>query len=131
MNLFFPETEKLVKELKKKHFKLGLITSSGIKTVKIFFPNSFRKNFDAVIALEDVGHIKPSAEPVLKMLKKLKIKPSEALLVGDAVSDLRAARKAKVKSIGVTTGLGTRKELLKEKPIAVVNSLKEIRKFIN
>jgi putative hydrolase of the HAD superfamily len=41
------------------------------------------KLFDVVVAYEDTGKRKPSEEPFRVALKKLKVKPEEAVMVGD------------------------------------------------
>lgn len=128
---FAPNAVKTIQELKQKGCKLGIVTSSGRKTVDIFLPKQIQKNFDAIISLEDVKHIKPSPEPMKKMLKKLKLKPSQAIMVGDSITDIISAKKAKIKAIGVTTGLSKKPELLKQKPLAVIKNLKELKKFLD
>jgi phosphoglycolate phosphatase-like HAD superfamily hydrolase len=47
---------------------------------------------------------KPHPEILLRILKRFKLKSSEALYVGDARSDIELAKKAKVKSIIITRG---------------------------
>ncbi|MDO8537950.1 MAG: HAD family hydrolase [archaeon] len=129
-NYFAPNAWRIIQELKQKGLRLGIVSSSGRKSLNIFLPKDFQKNFDAIICLEDVKHIKPSSEPMKKALKKLKLKPSQVIMVGDSTSDLIAARKTKIKAIGITTGLSSKKELLKEKPIAVIKNLNQIKKFL-
>jgi phosphoglycolate phosphatase-like HAD superfamily hydrolase len=48
--------------------------------------------------------MKPDAEPVLKVLKELDVKPSEAILIGDGAMDILAARAAGVQSGAVAPG---------------------------
>ncbi len=55
--------------------------------------------FEAVVAFEDTGVKKPDPKPFLKALEYLKVKPSEAIMIGDwAERDMVGAKK-----VGLTT----------------------------
>lgn len=51
---------------------------------------------ETAVLAEDTPHHKPHPEPILTALKRLGLEPGEALYVGDARSDLEAARNAGV-----------------------------------
>ena len=57
--------------------------------------------FDEIIALEDVRRSKPHPEGINKILEKLKVKPENAVYVGDTVDDMIAARRAGVTGVAV------------------------------
>lgn len=63
---------------------------------------------DTVVALDDVVNPKPHQEPLLLALSR--VRGTKALMVGDTVSDLQAAKNAGMKAVGVTYSL--KKELL-------------------
>lgn len=73
---------------------------------------------------------KPSTMLIDWMLKDCNIKKSEALLVGDSLAtDIAVAKKAKIKSALVLTGLTTKENLEKEKklkPDMVLASVKQL-----
>lgn len=54
------------------------------------------KYFQATILAEDTDKHKPDSEPLLKCLEKIKIKPEEAIYIGDSLYDFQAANNAKV-----------------------------------
>ena len=64
------------------------------------------KLFEVIVTGEDVEHIKPAPDGVLLALKKLKIKDTQAILIGDGTHDIEMARNAGVKTVGVTYGFG-------------------------
>jgi phosphoglycolate phosphatase-like HAD superfamily hydrolase len=51
-------------------------------------------------------------------------------MVGDSFLDIRGAKKAGMKAIGVLTGFTAKKELLAEGADLVIDNLKELPKFI-
>lgn len=86
----------------KKYFKLGIVTSRKQTGVETFLKNQNGKKYfknKHIVHLEHVKKPKPHPEPILLSLKKLAVKPSEAVYVGDTEADAIAGAKAKVKTI--------------------------------
>jgi phosphoglycolate phosphatase-like HAD superfamily hydrolase len=71
---------------------------------------------------------KPAPDEIIKAEKLLKQKAD--YMVGDTVYDIIAARKAKVKSIGVTSGLQDYNKLKTENPHKILKSVKDLPKFL-
>ena len=60
---------------------------------------AFHHIVDAVVTFEDTGQRKPHAAPFLSILKKLDVKPQEAIMVGDWVErDIIGAEKLGMKT---------------------------------
>jgi len=87
-----------------------------------------RKLFKAIIGNDDVRKPKPSPNEIKKAMRILKIK--KGYMVGDSILDVRAGKRAGLKTIAVATGNHSKKELRKEKPDYLLNSVSEIRKII-
>jgi len=62
------------------------------------------KYFDLVVGSDTTLQKKPSAIPLIHVLKKLGIDAQEAVMVGDSNFDIEAGRKAGVKTVAVTYG---------------------------
>jgi phosphoglycolate phosphatase len=69
------------------------------------------KFFELVIGSDTTTERKPSAVPVIYVLTKLKVKPEEALMVGDSNYDIEAAVRAGVRTVAVTYGYGAKQYL--------------------
>ena len=67
--------------------------------------------FSLVLGGDSVPRKKPAPDPVLKAARASGVSPSECAVVGDTENDVRAAKGAGAKSIGVTWGYGTREAL--------------------
>lgn len=84
-----------------------------------------RRYFRVVICKEDTKNPKPAPDPLLKALKILHVKPSEAVYVGDGEVDAVASKNAKVKSIifskGRVKGADYSIKTLRELPRAIEN----------
>ena len=58
---------------------------------------------------------KPNPESSLYLLKKYNVISDETIFIGDSIIDIQTAKNAKIKSVGVLWGLGSKNQLKKEK----------------
>lgn len=125
--------EGVLRRLKK--YKLGVFTGrpkeEAIYGLKRFGINKY---FNAVVVKEDVKEGKPGPEGLLKIIKKLNVKGSEVVYVGDNLADLRAADNAGIGFIGVVppnVSRGYLKNLLKSDGAKIVlNNVNDILKVV-
>jgi len=129
----FKEIIKLMGKLKKQNFKIALTTSSDLKTTKMLLKRIKKLNdyVDVIITRENYKKSKPNPEPYLVTAKKLKVKPSECVVIEDSLPGLKSAKSAGMKCIVIPTNL-TKKQNFKEADL-VVKSAKDINleKFLN
>ncbi|MEK7186687.1 MAG: HAD family hydrolase [Patescibacteria group bacterium] len=86
----------VIKKLNRE-YKLGIVTSRIKAGVEEFFNfTGFRKYFDIAIFFGEYSRSKPDPECLLVAVSRLSIKPEEAVYVGDAQTDMIAARDAGV-----------------------------------
>ena len=118
----FSGIKKLIKDLKYNHIKIA-VASSGTKSKIRFNLGGFLKKFNAIVSCEDITRGKPSPKIFLKAAKKLHLKPSECIVIEDAIKGVVAAKKAGMKCIAVTNTF-SRNEL--KGADLIVNNLKKI-----
>jgi HAD superfamily hydrolase (TIGR01509 family) len=75
----------------------------------------------------DVERTKPEPDLVLAALEKAQAKPKDAVMIGDSTWDCRAAKAARVRSIGVLTGGFSEAELLEAAASKVFASVEDLR----
>ncbi len=85
--------------------------------------------FDLVVAAEDVQHLKPHPEQILRVLHHFSCSPDDALFVGDMVVDLEAGRAAGVRTFIVVTGSSLRSEF-DARDAMLFDNLDEVRRRI-
>ena len=96
----YPNVGKVLYELKRKGIRLAIVSDaprlkSWIRLVSI----KINHYFDLVVTFDDTGEYKPSNKPFMVVFDKLKLKPSECLMVGDwPERDIKGA-----KSLGMLT----------------------------
>ncbi len=70
------------------------------------------KYFDIIVGSDTAPEPKPSPVPILYVLEKMKIRPEQAMIIGDSIFDIEAGKKAGIKTVAVTYGFREKHELL-------------------
>ena len=129
--LFLPGAKKVLKELKKKHYRLAIASNRPTKFTEIILKHlKVRNMFECVLCADKVKRPKPAADLLKGILEKAQLKPSQALYIGDMTIDITTGMRARVKTIAVATGSCTKKELLGLKPLSVIHHLKDLMPLV-
>ena len=125
----FSGVKKSLKILNRK-YRLGIVSNCSHKEI-ITLLNNAKINlnlFSVIVGNDDVKRGKPYPDEIIKAEKISGL--NAEYIVGDTVYDIKAGKKAKVKTIGVLTGIHSKKILEKEKPWKIVRSVKDLPKYI-
>jgi len=87
--------------------------------------------FDLILGRSDELKKKPSPAGIIRILEKLKIKASQALIIGDTKIDLEAGKRAGIKRVAVTWGVHSKTELIEGKPDYLVHSVSELSELLD
>ncbi|MBW2340578.1 MAG: HAD family hydrolase [Deltaproteobacteria bacterium] len=102
----------VLKLLKKRGVKVGVITRNCDKAVKIVFPR-IEQFCDAFVPRDYVTRVKPHPDHLVLALRKMSVSKSECcLMVGDHPTDIEAGKRVGIKTAGVLTGKATRQEFI-------------------
>jgi pyrophosphatase PpaX len=105
MTRLFPGALETVVELASRGHPLGIVTAKteegAFRTLR---HTGLLGHLGAVVGADTCARCKPDPEPVRVALGRLERGPGEAVLVGDSVHDIAAARGAGVRAIGVLWG---------------------------
>ena len=103
------------------------------RTAQILDRLALARHFEAVVCSDMVERPKPNPESVFRALDELGASLEDAVLVGDSVADIVAARRAGVAAVGVTWGIGRGDHLagvgadaIVDRPAELVPLLKEL-----
>lgn len=101
-----PYLLKFLKQLKKERILVGLGTSAPEKTFNIILKKlKIKKYFNITLGEKDVRRHKPAPDIYLDVAKKLKVRPKECIVFEDTSIGIKAAKRAKMKCIAITTSL--------------------------
>ena len=105
---------------------LGISTGKSRRGLDaIFASHDIAPFFDTVWCADD-GPGKPHPFMCLEAMGEVGAEPSQTLMIGDAVHDMRMARAAGVRAFGVTWGFGRADELHKAGAHEVFNSFEDL-----
>ena len=123
----YPGAVNTLTELRSKSLKLGLVTNNSRSATNLTLKRlNLQQLFDAVVTRDDCEDMKPSATPILKVLSELHVPREAAILVGDGVMDVMAAKAAGIRSVAVATGPFPLARLLKAEPDYVLGSVNDL-----
>ncbi len=109
----FPGMKEALQRLSEKS-KIAIITGNSQITVRRFLcGHQLEGVVDLISGIEEPGG---RADKIRMMIGKLKGAPELSYMIGDAVSDIQAAREAGVKSIAVGWGHQSKARLIAEQP---------------
>jgi HAD superfamily hydrolase (TIGR01549 family) len=87
-----PGAKELLETLRERGIRIGILTRNKRSNVQAV-ADKFGLKFDAVVGREE-GPVKPDAFGVQHLCKQFRIRPQEAIVVGDYLFDLLCARSA-------------------------------------
>lgn len=118
---------KILTYLKNKNYRLAIASNRPTRFSWILIRHlRLESYFDYVLCADRLKTIKPHPEILNKIMQKFSIEPEQTFYIGDMTIDAQAGRRAKVKTIVVTTGSSTRQQIQKEKPYCIIASIKEL-----
>lgn len=122
--------EDVLKLIKSKSIPMAIFTGKGRKTSLITLEYlGMLDYFDLIVTGDDVPNHKPSPDGLVKILDHYKFNPEEVILIGDAPSDIEAAKSAGVKSATVLWDCYAEEEVYKLKSDYYFSTVNELMKF--
>ena len=119
---------KIIKELSNKYV-LTIISSASQATINDYLEkNRLKKYFSEVLGMETA---KSKIDKFQIILEQFHIKPDETLIVTDTIGDIKEAKEIRIKSLGVTWGVHSEKNLRRVNPDFIATQPTEIINGIN
>ena len=123
----YPYAKLLLRKLKAQGCKLAVASNRPSRFSLILLKHLRIINlFDYVLCADKLKLGKPDPEILNKIIKRFTLKKSQVLYVGDMVIDAQAGRRAKVKTIIVTSGSSSRAEIKREQPFKIISGLRQL-----
>ncbi|MFX1337391.1 MAG: HAD family hydrolase [Promethearchaeota archaeon] len=131
----FEGSEELIEffDKNKNYYDYAIITTSSAKEVDDRlkkFPNFYKKFDGKIISRDSVNNLKPHPESISKVSKILGIPLNRIVLCGDMHTDILLGKNVNAITIGVLTGIFSRKKLLDLEPDFIFDSIADILEHI-
>lgn len=123
----------LLTELKRKNYKLAVVSNKFDSAVKELCEKYFPDLIDIAIGENEAMGIKkkPAPDTVLQVLDILKIDSHQAIYVGDSDVDIMTAKNSNMQCISVTWGFRNREFLIKNNAEIIIDNPKEIIDYLD
>ena len=118
-----------IPELKRKGYKMGIVTGSPVHIIALSTEAIGRNNFDAVIRAQLTSgfKLKPHPESLERCLAILGISNADSIYVGNGQEDIEIARNAHVTDVLIDRG---EHNLVNIEPTIKISSLYELRDIL-
>lgn len=122
-----PKVRKTLSLLEAAGYKLAIASNRPYKFSRILIKNlGIDVFFDFMLCGDQVSQAKPHPEILFKIMKIFKKKSGNTLFVGDMALDVEAGNRAGVKTIAVSGGSSSIKELKTQKPYKIIKNIPEL-----
>lgn len=127
-SLLYPGVRAGIDYLKAAGYPLGCVTNKAAQfTEPLLRDLGVRKDFAIVVSGDTLPRKKPDPLPLLHAAEHFGVHPSDALMIGDSVSDVKAARAAGFGIVCMSYGYNHGVDIRTADPDAVIDSLIEIK----
>jgi len=117
--------------LKRRGYRLACVTSKVREfTHPLMRDLKIAKYFELILCGDDTARMKPDPLPLLTAADRMRVNPKQALMVGDSVSDLNAARAAGFQIICMSYGYNHGEDIRSYGPDAVIDSMTQLETLI-
>ncbi|WP_339658754.1 phosphoglycolate phosphatase [uncultured Polaribacter sp.] len=124
----YPKVLKTLKYLDKKGYNMAICTNKPFNLIApILDALKIKQFFKIWIGEDSLSEKKPSAIPLLHIIKEMNTTIEKSLMVGDSKNDILASKNANVQSIGVSYGYNYNEHIGKYNPTFVVDSFAELQ----
>lgn len=98
----FPFVRPMLARLKELGIAMGIVTRNCPEALALVFPDA--ADHCVVLTRDDVPHVKPDPDHLVRALERLEVLPEHAIMVGDHPMDITVGKRAGTLTAGVASG---------------------------
>lgn len=127
----YPGVKEGLAWLKAQNFKIGCVTNKAAQfTEPLLEDLGIYREFGIVVSGDTLPQKKPDPAPLLYVAKHFGVAPARSLMIGDSVSDVKAARAAGFGIVCMSYGYNHGQDIRTAHPDAVIDSMAEFPSVI-
>ncbi|MCS3902111.1 phosphoglycolate phosphatase [Methylohalomonas lacus] len=124
---FYPGAERSLNELRAAGYQLACITNKHSRFTDLLLDAlGVYDHFSLVLSGDSLPRRKPDPLPLQHAGAQLQVTATQMLMVGDSITDVRAARAAGVDIVGVSYGYNNGRDIRAAAPDHVIDTLAEL-----
>ncbi|MBK1695480.1 phosphoglycolate phosphatase [Chromatium weissei] len=130
-SMLYPGVSEGLEFLRNAGYPLGCVTNKAAQfTEPLLQQMGIENYFELVISGDSLPRKKPDPMPLLHAARHFGVAPTDALMIGDSGTDVKAARAAGFRIICMRYGYNHGVDIREAQPDAVIDSLDELRELI-
>ena len=127
----YPGVEEALRRLQEAGYRLGSVTNKAEQfTLPLLEALGIRDRFEIVISGDSLPRKKPDPLPLLHAAEFFGVSPEESLMVGDSVSDVKAARAAGFRIVCMSYGYNHGEDIRDAGPDAVIDEMTQLLELL-
>jgi phosphoglycolate phosphatase len=131
-SVLYPGVKEGLGYLRGAAYPLGCVTNKAAQfTEPLLHQLGIAQFFEIIISGDSLPRKKPDPLPLLHAAEHFGVEPGDALMIGDSVSDVTAARAAGFRIVCMSYGYNHGRDIREAEPDAVIDSLVEIERLLD
>ena len=127
----YPGVEEGLAYLEKEGYKLGCVTNKASQfTIPLLKDLGAHDHFEIIICGDTLEKKKPDPMPLLHAADFFGVKPENAMMLGDSISDVKASRAAGFQIVCMSYGYNHGDDIRDANPDAVIDSMAELPEIL-
>ncbi len=127
----YPGVREGLDYLKSQGYRLGCVTNKVAQfTLPLLKDLGLHDDFESIVCGDTLPKKKPDPLPLLHSAEMLGVAPEESLMLGDSVSDVKAARAAGFQIVCMSYGYNHGVDIRESNPDAVIDSMVELKRLL-
>lgn len=124
----YPGVREGLDYMKSAGYKLGCVTNKAEQFTRPLLKDlGIHEDFEIIVCGDSLAEKKPHPLPLLHAAEFFGIKPENALMIGDSVSDVKAARAAGFQIVCMSYGYNHGEDIRDSNPDVVIDSMVELK----
>jgi len=125
----YPGTADVLEYFKDK--KKTIISNKSAEFIELSLKKfKIEKFFIKISGGDDDNCRKPSACPIINVMKELKAKQRETIIIGDSSLDIQTGINAGILTCGATYGIGKKEDILALKPDFIIDKISKLKDIL-
>lgn len=127
-SVLYPGVREGLDYLKAAGYKIGCVTNKAAQfTIPLLKDLGIHDEFEIIVCGDTLAEKKPHPLPLLHAAEQLGVTPAQSMMLGDSMSDVKAARAAGFQIVCMSYGYNHGEDIRDYHPDAVIDSMEELQ----
>lgn len=126
----YPHVKEILQNLRSLGFKLGIVTGKYEKpALEVLDHFQLTSLFNVIVSTYDVKNHKPAPDGIFEAARRLGVKATKCIFIGDSLADIKAGKRAGCFTIALLRNRESRRQLEEAESDMILNELKGVNRI--